>query len=69
MCYQLEHLVNLIFHLLSPRESALFLSIDYPHINYMDSAVIYKLLGFTAAMIGAPIGTYFLTLNSVFRGV
>ncbi|MCJ1226100.1 vacuolar ATPase assembly integral membrane protein vma21 [Toensbergia leucococca] len=32
------------------------------------AAVIYKLLGFTAAMIGGPIGTYFLTVNLVFRG-
>jgi hypothetical protein len=32
------------------------------------SAVILKLLGFTAAMIGLPIGTYFASLNVVFRG-
>ncbi|KAA6415432.1 MAG: vacuolar ATPase assembly integral membrane VMA21 [Lasallia pustulata] len=32
------------------------------------AAVIYKLLGFTAAMVAGPIGTYFLTLNWVFRG-
>ncbi len=31
-------------------------------------AVIMKLLGFTAAMVGGPIGMYFLTLNTVFRG-
>ncbi|KAJ9315260.1 hypothetical protein DTO271D3_4427 [Paecilomyces variotii] len=30
--------------------------------------VIYKLLGFTAAMIVAPIGIYFLTVESIFRG-
>ncbi|EKV16552.1 Vacuolar ATPase assembly integral membrane protein VMA21 [Penicillium digitatum PHI26] len=30
--------------------------------------VIYKLLGFTAAMIAGPIGMYFLTVNSIFRG-
>jgi hypothetical protein len=30
--------------------------------------VIYKLLGFTAAMVAAPIGVYFLTANSVFSG-
>ncbi|KAH8814967.1 vacuolar ATPase assembly integral membrane protein [Xylogone sp. PMI_703] len=30
--------------------------------------VIYKLLGFTFAMIVAPIGTYFLTLNTLFKG-
>ncbi|MCJ1300359.1 vacuolar ATPase assembly integral membrane protein vma21 [Hypocenomyce scalaris] len=32
------------------------------------AAVIYKLLGFTAAMVAGPIGTYFLTLNTVFGG-
>jgi len=31
-------------------------------------AVIYKLLAFTLAMVAAPIGTYFLTLNTIFRG-
>ncbi|KAF9245477.1 hypothetical protein DTO006G1_2232 [Penicillium roqueforti] len=30
--------------------------------------VIYKLLGFTAAMIVGPIGMYFLTVNSIFSG-
>jgi vacuolar ATPase assembly integral membrane protein VMA21 len=30
--------------------------------------VIYKLLGFTLAMVVGPIGSYFLTLNLVFRG-
>ncbi|KAJ5929991.1 hypothetical protein N7466_005484 [Penicillium verhagenii] len=30
--------------------------------------VIYKLLGFTAAMVFAPIGMYFLTVNSIFGG-
>lgn len=33
------------------------------------SAVIFKLLGFTLAMIAAPIGSYFLTLNTIFRGL
>ncbi|KAI9893101.1 MAG: vacuolar ATPase assembly integral membrane protein vma21 [Vezdaea aestivalis] len=32
------------------------------------AAVIYKLLIFTAAMVTAPIGTYFLTVNAVFGG-
>lgn len=32
------------------------------------ASVIYKLLAFTAAMVVGPIGTYFLTLNSIFRG-
>ena len=31
--------------------------------------VIYKLLGFTLAMVIAPIGTYFLTVDLVFRGI
>ncbi|KAK4939323.1 vacuolar ATPase assembly integral membrane protein vma21 [Elasticomyces elasticus] len=30
--------------------------------------VIYKLLGFTFAMIVIPIGSYFMTVNVVFRG-
>ncbi|RVX74367.1 hypothetical protein B0A52_01492 [Exophiala mesophila] len=30
--------------------------------------VIYKLLFFTAAMVCVPIGSYFLTLNVIFRG-
>lgn len=32
------------------------------------SDVIYKLLGFTFAMIFFPIGSYFFTVNTVFRG-
>ncbi|KAL8682173.1 MAG: hypothetical protein Q9186_001794 [Xanthomendoza sp. 1 TL-2023] len=32
------------------------------------ATVIAKLLGFTAAMVGGPIGVYFLTLNTIFRG-
>lgn len=32
------------------------------------SSVIFKLLGFTFAMVTMPIGTYFLTLNSLYRG-
>jgi hypothetical protein len=31
--------------------------------------VIYKLLGFTLAMIVGPIGTYFLTVDHVFGGM
>ena len=31
-------------------------------------AVIYKLLFFTLAMIGLPIGTFFLTVHTVFKG-
>ncbi|KAF3390486.1 Vacuolar ATPase assembly integral membrane protein vma21 [Penicillium rolfsii] len=30
--------------------------------------VIYKLLAFTAAMVFGPIGIYFLTVNTIFRG-
>ena len=33
------------------------------------SAVIAKLLGFTFAMITLPIGTYFLTVNTIFSGI
>ncbi|RBR07656.1 uncharacterized protein FIESC28_10555 [Fusarium coffeatum] len=32
------------------------------------SHVIYKLLAFTFAMIVVPIGSYFLTVNTVFNG-
>ncbi|KAH0562281.1 vacuolar ATPase assembly integral membrane protein vma21 [Trichoglossum hirsutum] len=32
------------------------------------ASVIIKLLAFTLAMIGGPIGTYFLTLHTVFKG-
>jgi VMA21-like domain len=33
-----------------------------------DRDVIYKLLGFTLAMIALPIGSYFATVNTVFGG-
>ncbi|KAK3054263.1 vacuolar ATPase assembly integral membrane protein vma21 [Extremus antarcticus] len=32
------------------------------------SSVIFKLLAFTAAMIVLPIGSYFATVNTVFKG-
>jgi len=32
------------------------------------SSVIIKLLGFTAAMIVVPIGSYFVTVNTLFSG-
>ncbi|KAK6718328.1 vacuolar ATPase assembly integral membrane protein vma21 [Fusarium graminearum] len=32
------------------------------------SQVIYKLLAFTFAMVFIPIGSYFLTVNTVFNG-
>ena len=31
-------------------------------------SVIYKLLGFTLAMVAAPIGTYFMAVNTIFKG-
>jgi vacuolar ATPase assembly integral membrane protein VMA21 len=31
--------------------------------------VIYKLLGFTLAMVALPIGSYFATLQTVFKGI
>lgn len=31
-------------------------------------SVIVKLLGFTAAMVILPIGSYFVTVNTIFRG-
>ncbi|KAJ5623324.1 hypothetical protein N7490_011929 [Penicillium lividum] len=46
----------------SPKES------DSDVTPAVSADVIYKLLGFTAAMAFAPIGMYFLTLNSIFGG-
>ncbi len=37
-------------------------------MNNYNSHVIYKLLGFTLAMVAGPIGTYFLTVDSIFGG-
>ena len=39
-------------------------------LTHMHSArdVIYKLLAFTMAMISVPIGGYFLTVNTIFKG-
>ena len=34
----------------------------------ISSNVIFKLLAFTLAMVAAPIGMYFLTVNSIFSG-
>lgn len=34
----------------------------------VSSAVIRTLLGFTAAMVILPIGSYFVTINTIFRG-
>ncbi len=36
--------------------------------NATQRSVIYKLLGFTLAMVAAPIGTYFMTVNTIFKG-
>jgi len=33
-----------------------------------NSHVIYKLLGFTLAMVAGPIGTYFITVDTIFGG-
>lgn len=35
----------------------------------LSRSVIYKLLGFTLAMVAAPIGTYFITVNMLFKGL
>lgn len=32
------------------------------------SSVIFKLLAFTVAMVGGPIATYFVTLNTIYNG-
>jgi len=57
-----------ILHLLFQREQR-FKSHEYEedtdgHYRH----VIYKLLGFTLAMIVGPIGSYFLTVNTIFGG-
>lgn len=33
------------------------------------SSVIFKLLATTVAMVVAPIGSYYLTLNTLFNGI
>lgn len=38
------------------------------HMNPKTRPVILKLLGFTFAMIILPIGSYFLTVNTIFQG-
>lgn len=37
--------------------------------NRFSRDVIVKLLGFTFAMIVIPIGSYFLTVNTIFQGM
>lgn len=60
---------RVILHLQYRRELPLL-----PLFSHMSTAndiyrhVIYKLLGFTFAMIVAPIGSYFLLLNTLFGG-
>lgn len=39
-----------------------------PRLTYVCSSVIVKLLGFTFAMITLPIGLYFLTVKTIFKG-
>jgi len=34
----------------------------------LDSHVVGKLLGFTAAMIVMPIGSFFMSINTIFQG-
>lgn len=34
-----------------------------------ESDVIFKLLAFTLAMVVIPIGSYFLTVNTIFKGM
>jgi VMA21-like domain len=55
---------------LSQREA--FLVLEYAvtgHRLTTSRSVIYKLLGFTLAMVVAPIGTYFMTVNMLFKGL
>lgn len=47
----------------------LYTKVKFDPMNILCRAVIYKLLAFTAAMIVGPIGTYFLTLNTIFGGL
>ncbi|PGH23870.1 vacuolar ATPase assembly integral membrane protein VMA21 [Polytolypa hystricis UAMH7299] len=53
----------------SPSEKSPFSTTEASDITpAVPTDVIYKLLGFTLAMVVAPIGTYFLTVNTIFRG-
>lgn len=47
--------------------SAIQCAANVPLITFR--SVIYKLLGFTLAMVAAPIGTYFMTVNMLFKGL
>ena len=59
----------------SPLPSLCRPTFHYPTIAYefiwliFYRNVIVKLLAFTLAMVIGPIGTYFLTLNTVFKGM
>jgi hypothetical protein len=37
--------------------------------EFLNSETIYKLLAFTLAMVVIPIGSYFLTVHTVFKGL
>lgn len=55
---------------LSQREASLALQCAFKgHRLTISRSVIYKLLGFTLAMVAAPIGTYFMTVNMLFKGL
>ena len=60
---------KVISHLLFQREFPL----SFGHMSFSTDVpyrhVIYKLLGFTLAMVVGPIGTYFLTVDTVFGGM
>jgi hypothetical protein len=50
------------------RES-LYTKLYYTSAHISCSAVLWKLMSFTFAMVTLPIGTYFFTVNLVFRGM
>jgi hypothetical protein len=50
------------------RES-LYANLYYTSAHIGCSSVLWKLMSFTFAMITLPIGTYFFTVNLVFRGM
>lgn len=65
-----------------PPECVLILTLSHPihqhspcrvwmktRLTRSNRSVIYKLLAFTVGMVVLPIGSYFLTVNTVFRGM
>lgn len=38
-------------------------------LTFPARAVVFKLLAFTATMVIAPIGSYFLSVNTIFQGM